>query len=244
MLLALVSCGRPAPQQLTLLTYNVGVFSKYLDNSTPQVAALIRECGASLVALNELDSCNRRHDTYQLADLAEELGWSYHYASAFPYAGGAYGNGVVTSHEIVKRDKIELPKVDGAEMRSVAVIETPECVFAAVHLDHRSQVAAREQMNIVNHWFTYRFTGAKKPVFLCGDFNVTPDSDVIALAETCWTLLSGTGYTHSTTRPRHCIDYVFALKAAAPVRVLGSQVLTEGTADLSDHYPVKVTVEF
>jgi endonuclease/exonuclease/phosphatase family metal-dependent hydrolase len=244
LLLGLLSCESPR-HTMTLMTYNVGAFSKYMDNSTEGVAKLILDNGATIVALNELDSCNRRHDTYQLADLAAQLGdWSYQFASAFPYAGGGYGNGVVTSRHIHDGYSLLLPKDDGSEQRSVAVVETADCVFASVHLDHKGQTAPLEQMRVVNEWFTTRYAGYSKPVFLCGDFNVTPDSDVIELAERCWAQLSGVDYTHSTTRPRHCIDYVFALKVAAPVQVLESVVLTEGTAELSDHFPVKVTVEY
>ena len=244
LLLGLLSC-EPIKHTMTLITYNVGAFSKYMDNSTGEVAKLILDNGAAFVALNELDSCNRRHGNYQLADLAANLGdWSYQFASAFPYAGGGYGNGVVTSRRIDDGYSILLPKDDGSEQRSVAVVETSDCVFASVHLDHKGRTAALEQMAVVNEWFTNRYAGYPKPVFLCGDFNVTPESDVIGLAERCWTQLSGVDYTHSTTRPRHCIDYVFALKVAAPVKVLESVVLTEGTAELSDHFPVKVTVEY
>lgn len=239
-----LSC-EPSRHTMTLISYNVGVFSKYMDNSTAEVARLILDNGADYVALNELDSCNRRHESYQLAGLAAELGdWSYQFASAFPYAGGGYGNGVVTSRPVDDGYRILLPKGDGSEQRSVAVVETAECVFASVHLDHKGQTAAYEQMKVVNEWFTSRYSGSKKPVFLCGDFNVTPESEVIELAKTCWTQLSGVDYTHSTTRPRHCIDFVFALTAAAPVQVVSSVVLTEGTAELSDHFPVKVTVEY
>ena len=72
--LALLSCGkRREPVTLTLLSYNVGVFSKYEDNTVSQVADVIREADASLVALNELDSCNRRHATFQLQELADAL---------------------------------------------------------------------------------------------------------------------------------------------------------------------------
>ena len=241
----LLSCKGPQQQTLTLMTYNVGAFSKYMDNSTGEVAKLIAGSGASYVALNELDSCNRRHATYQLADLAADLGgWSYQFASAFPYAGGGYGNGVVTTDEVIKGYSLLLPKGDGSEQRSVAVVETADCVFASVHLDHKGQTAALEQMAVVNEWFATHYADYAKPVFLCGDFNVTPDSDVIELAERCWIQLSGKGFTHSTTNPRHCIDYIFALKVAVPVKVLESAVLTEGTAELSDHFPVKVTVEY
>ena len=244
LLLALFSCQ--SGHKLTLVTYNVGAFSKYRDNSTAEVARLILDHRACAVALNELDSCNRRHNTYQLADLVAKLGggWTGQFASAFPYAGGAYGNGVATSLRVDNRYSLILPKDDGSEQRSVAVVETPDCVFASVHLDHKGQTAALEQMKLVNEWFTSWYAGWTRPVFLCGDFNAVPESDVIELVKRCWIQLSGEDYTYSTTNPRSCIDYVFALKVAAPVKVLESVVLTEGTADLSDHYPVKVTVEY
>ena len=88
--LALVSCGkRRGP--VTLVSYNVGVFSKYVDNSIPEIADVIRESGATFVALNELDSCNRRHDNYQLKDLAEELGgWFSTGVISTPFHDDAY----------------------------------------------------------------------------------------------------------------------------------------------------------
>ena len=246
LLLAALSCGTSKqPTTLTLMSYNVGVFSKYEDNSMPGVAKLIDDNGAVLVGLNELDSCNRRHPVFQLKELSEQMGgWPYLYASAFPYAGGGYGNGVISKEEILKSYRVALPKGDGSEPRSLAVVETARCVFGALHLDHRSPAAALEQMRVVNDWFIGHYRGCDKPVFLCGDFNVTPDSDVIALAKTSWTLLSGTGNTHSTSNPRHCIDYIFSFRYAASVEVEDARVLTEGTASLSDHFPVLVKVRF
>ena len=247
LLLSCGTCQRAAegPRWLTLMTYNVGVFSKYMEDSTPGVAALIKEQGASYVALNETDSCNTRHNTYQVKDLAHALGgWNYHFARAIPYKEGAYGNGVVCQAHIWKSDRIALPKGEGAEARSVAVVETADCVYAAVHLDHRSETAALAQMKCVNEWFEAVYKGAKKPVFLCGDFNVVPESDVIAEAKTCWTLLSGTDYTHSTKTPKHCIDYIFAFSDAAPVTVESRKVITEGTVEFSDHFPIVITVKY
>ena len=245
-LLLLLSCGKSKePATLTLLSYNVGVFSKYEDNTIPQVAELIRETDASFVALNELDSCNRRHANYQLQDLAEALGgWSFQFASAFPFAGGAYGNGVVSRDKVINRYKVHLPKSDGSEPRSIAVVETDRCVFASVHLDYVGENSQRVQVEALNDWFKAVYTGTKKPVFLCGDFNAEPDDAVIGLMRKEWTQLSGTDCTYSTKDPRKCIDFVFAWKAAAPVEAVSSEVLTEGTQDLSDHFPVKVVVKF
>ena len=230
---------------MTLLSYNVGVFSKYEDNTIPQVADVIRKVDASLVALNELDSCNRRHADFQLQDLAKELGdWHFQFASAFPYAGGAYGNGVVSRDKVLSRYKVHLPKSDGSEPRSIAVVETERCVFASVHLDYVGENSQRDQVAALNEWFKAVYGKAKKPIFLCGDFNAEPDSEAIRLMKEGWTQLSGTDFTYSTTNPRKCIDYVFAYKDAAPVEVVSSEVLTAGTETLSDHFPVKLVVKF
>ena len=77
----LMGCTRT----LCVMTYNVGAFGKYKENSIPDVAAAVRAAGADIVSLNELDSCNRRHGTYQLEEFANAMGgWDYHFASAFP----------------------------------------------------------------------------------------------------------------------------------------------------------------
>ena len=235
----------PAFRELRLMTYNVGNFSKYQDDSLPEVARLIRECDASLVSLNELDSCNRRHDTFQLQQLADTLaGCSFHFARAFPFAGGAYGNGVLSREPVLQAFTLALPQADGAEPRSAAIVETESCIFASVHLDYVGKEARRLQVETLNEWFQNRYGGHGKPVFLCGDLNSRPDSEILALLQEKWILLSGTGPTYSTEQPRQCIDYILAFKDAIPIRTVSSRVLTEGTALLSDHFPVLVTVEY
>ena len=123
-------------------------------------------------------------------------------------------------------------------------METQACVFASVHLDYVGERSQLDQVEALNHWFEACYADVRKPVFLCGDFNAEPDSETIRLMQESWTLLSGTGFTYSTTNPRKCIDYVFAYQKAAPVKVLSSQVLMTGTETLSDHFPVLVNVEF
>lgn len=246
--LAVFYCAAPAgrelgPQErdgvsLLVMSYNVGVFSKSGSDSTADVAALIKASGASLVALNELDSCNRRHNVYQLKALADSLGgWNYLFASAFPFAGGAYGNGVVSRERVLASYSISLPRFDGAEPRSCAVVETELCVFASVHLDYTGKTARTSQAKLLNDWFTEHYGGYGKPVLLCGDMNSVPESEAIAELSRCWTLLSVTDPTHPASAPKKCIDYIFALKSAAPVRVLSSEVST-AARDASDHLPV------
>ena len=233
------------PEEVTLVSYNVGAFGKYDGSGIPGIAGFIESSGAGFAALQETDSCNRRHNSFQVEQLARELGgWEYHFASAFPFAGGAYGNGVVTREPVMARHSVALPQEDGSEPRSAAVVETPQCVFASVHLEYSSQEAALAQARVLNDWFSEHYAGSGKPVILCGDMNAQPGSPVIEELSRVWEQLSGTDFTFSTRRPHECIDYFFALKTAVPVEVVSYEVPTAGLEELSDHFPVVMKLAF
>ncbi len=111
----LLSCGVPR-RSLVLMTYNV-------QHGTEGIASVVES--ASFAAIQELDSCNRRTPVYQLEKLSEDLdGRPFHFARAFPFAGGAYGNGVLSREPLVASFTVPLPQADGAEPRSMAVVET------------------------------------------------------------------------------------------------------------------------
>ena len=243
LLIAATLAAACSHKEMTLMTYNVGVFSKYQESSLPEVARLILHSEAAAVALNELDSCNRRHNTFQLKELSDSLGaWDFHFASAFPFAGGAYGNGVASREKVLRSYTIGLPRADGAEPRSAAVVETASCVLAAVHLDHVSENARLEQVRVLNGWFEARYLASRKPVFLCGDLNDPPESATLPAVLQEWELLSGIAPTHPANDPQGCIDYILRYRKSAPVKVLSSKVLTEGTQELSDHCPILLRV--
>ena len=239
-----------APEKsLKIMTYNVGVFSKYSEDSTPDVARLISALGADVVSLNELDSCNRRHDVYQLDNLALEMGgWDYAFASAFPFADGAYGNGVVTRDDVVSSFVVALPLSDGAEQRSMAVVETLDYVLASTHLDHKGTRARVEQAEFINEWFTEKYAGAAKPVFLCGDMNDGPESSAVLKLLEDWTLVSVAAPTYPSESAKECIDYIFCLKDSVDVDVVDSKVISAfegfGMHLLSDHLPVIAQVRY
>ena len=225
-------------EPVTVISYNVGVFSKYKENSMQEIARFVLDSDASLVAMNELDSCNRRHPEFQLEEFSKALGgWNFHFASALRYAGGAYGNGVVSKLPVLRKRTLQIPQFDGSETRSCAIVETGRCVFASVHLDHRGDTARLVQARLLNEWFSAEYGGCSKPVILCGDFNCLPDSYAIAEMRKCWTLLSGTQATYPSDEPAKCIDYVFALKDAAQVEVLSHKVY-KAIRDASDHLPI------
>lgn len=241
--IALLAACSPSGDTITVVSWNVGVLSKYQQSSLPDVAALILGSRADAVCLNELDSCNRRHNSYQIRDLADSLGsWPFYFASAFAFAGGAYGNGIVSREPILRRSRIALPAFDGAEPRSCAVIETKRFVLGATHLDHKGDTARSSQARIITSWFTDHYAGYDKPVFLCGDFNSLPDSNVLEQLSKDWDLLSGTTPTYPSDGPVRCIDYIFALRTATPVRILSASPDTT-CRTASDHLPVKVVVK-
>ena len=251
----------PAFKRAKVMTYNVGALSKTPGQAggdghgtgtggdvipgPDRLSAMAKIMSdASFIALQELDSCNRRNSVFQLEELSKALGGRpFHFARAFPFADGAYGNGVLSSEPVLASYTVALPRADGAEPRSMAVVETAGSVFASVHLDHVGSDARILQVYAINSWFSEHYSGCPKPVFLCGDFNSKPESDVIGLMRENWDQLSGTSFTYSTEAPHGCIDYIFSWNGSAPVKAVSSSVVTEAGL-LSDHFPVSVIVEY
>ena len=240
-----------------LMTYNVGAFGKELDDSAPMIARMIAELGAGTVSLNELDSCNRRHPIDQVQHLADELNavseegagrWQGRFGRAMAYVGGAYGCGIVSREKIEDAFHIPLPKGEGSEPRVCVVVETPRYVFASCHLDHIGEDARLEQARVLTETLRQRYGNGRKPVFLAGDFNDTPDSNLLCQLSRDWTLLSPLEKSYSAKDPHVCIDYIFALHNGVRVAVLGGAVATAfSSGDVltaSDHLPVYVDVVF
>lgn len=243
-LCCLLPCGCSS---VKLMTYNVGVFSKYTDDSAPEVAAMILEKGAQAVAINEQDSCNRRHNVYQTKHLAECLGgWNYLYRGAMPYVGGTYGEGLVTKDKVIDEYAINMPLGVGAEPRVCVVVETKRYVFASTHLDHVSDAARTDQARQISETLKTKYSNSRKPVFLCGDLNSYPDSNPIKVLLKDWTILSRLEPTFPSDKPTGCIDYIMILNNGAKVKVLKSEVCTEfkngDVTHASDHLPLFVEV--
>ena len=239
-----------AEGSLRVMAYNVGAFSKYMQNSTSMVADMILEVKADVVGLNELDSINLRHKVNQVAALAQELGgWKWYFGRAMDYREGAYGNGVVVPKNVNIIDKyfVTLPKTSKAdsEQRSIAVIETDTYVMAACHMEG----AALNQVQVVNSWVDKKYRNYNKPVFFVGDMNAVVGSDHILGLEQQFTIISSKeNSVGPVDAPTRCIDYVFHYKKSTPVTVTGSATMKRfrngDPAKASDHLPVYADVKF
>ena len=239
------SCGRIV--SVTLVQYNVGIFDKYEGSSIAAVADIAKRFGADVISLNELDSCTvRTGKVDQIAEFASEMGeWNYSYAPAMPFNGGAYGVGIVSdpSLKIVRTDKLALPRENGYEPRALAVVEYKDFVMASVHLDLTPE-SRMGQTEVINDYFDSHYADCKKPIFLAGDFNATPDSELIALIKESWMLLSSEDFTYPSHAPDRCIDYIFVRAGKHSVKVLPdfNNLPSDELSLASDHLPVKVTV--
>ncbi len=230
-----------------IVTYNVGSFSKYMDNSTFMIAGMLKEADADIVGLNELDSVNTRHMTNQISNLASAMGgWNWHFGRAIGYKNGAYGNGIITPDRILESHTVTLEKGKGSEQRSMAVAETEKFILCTAHLDHKSDEARALQVKIINDWAESQ--NSEKPILLTGDMNAGPESETLSLLMQSWDVISSTDPTFSSTKPSICIDYIFHLKKSGAIKVLHSDVMTEfsqggDVTKASDHLPVYVDIE-
>lgn len=246
----LQACGQSGSLTLTLVHYNVGVFSKTDSSSILAVAQAVKELKADAVSLNEIDSCAARTGyADQLASFAQEMGgWNSFYAAAMPFMGGKYGIGVAApaSSKVIRTDRVPLPQMDGYEPRVMAVVEYDSFVLASTHLDFASREARMAQVSQISHYMDSVYADSGKPIFLCGDFNCLPESEPIKVMKQTWQQLSPSLPTYPADSPVKCIDYIFVRPNGRTVTVETTSIPhTLETADLataSDHLPVVATV--
>lgn len=204
-----------------LVTYNVGIFNKYIKDDYQLIADMMKEIDADAICMNELDNnTNRTRHVYQLKHFASLMGsWDFEYGAAMPYDGGEYGEGVTTRKKAVNKFSVALPKGVGAEPRVLVVMEMEDYVICTSHLDHVSSEAQLGQVELITKTMKERYGDSGKPVFLGGDMNATPSSETGKLLQKDWEILTITGFgTFPSDNPSKCIDYIMQLKGHAEVR--------------------------
>ena len=221
---------------IRFVQYNVGVFSKFMEDSSPLVANILKSLDADVVGLNELDCNNTRHNIYQMKVFAEDrMGpeWQWHYFKAMDYRGGTYGNGVMTRLGTVSdRWGRSLPADAGSEPRACCVIETDEFVAVSAHIDNSTANSAEMAVAGLNQIITERYGDSDKLVVLMSDTNTRKNTAAMTEMLKCWTI-AGTDSR---------FDYVLVLNNKAKYRVVSSASVTRSPAGdvsmASDHKPV------
>lgn len=249
-----------------IMSYNVGAMHKFipeLQDNVDMIAAMICETQPDIVGLNELDSCNQRHNVNQVAMLTEAIGkWKWYFGKALDYRGGSYGNGIIVPEKTKVLNQYShcypnptLEEENPRETRSVIVVETNKYVLLATHLgggtyllpDGNKANYMLLQIEDLNKLAMERYKNSPVPVFFCGDMNATPGSEAIQALEKYWDVISNQEEI-TTVNSYRTIDFIFHLKDSAPVEVVGAHTLLKyyngDSEKASDHFPIYADVKF
>ena len=165
-----------APHRITVLSYNIH-HARGVDDrlDVERIAAVIRESGADLVSLQEVDQgVSRSESVDQPQAFAKLLKMHAAFGANIDLQGGKYGNAVLSRFPIVANKNHLLPNTDGGEQRGVLEVDVElpqggQLKFLATHLDHRPDPAQRlDSAKFINEAFA---SDIKYPVCLAGDLN-------------------------------------------------------------------------
>jgi len=259
LLLVHPGCAPPAhtaaSPSVRVLVYNIhaGKDASGVDN-LERVAALIRESGADVAMLQEVDRRTRRSGSVdQVARLASLTGFHAAFGKTLDYQGGEYGIAILSRRSIRSDTLLRLP-VNPPQERSGAGYEPRGALRATIltslgevrvlntHIDPSREDFYRlqEARELVRIGRALRVGGST--VLLGGDLNSEPESAVMAIFAASgwkdgWRCGSGNGFTYPAKLPVKRIDYLLLpleLRCRT-ARVIESQA--------SDHLPVLYEIE-
>lgn len=247
-----VGCGSPhepkQPVQFRVMTYNIH-HGEGLDGKVDllRIAQLIKEQGADIVALQEVDKGVERTARRDLpAELAALTGMTCVFSNNFHHQGGEYGNAVLTKFPVKRWTNLHYQMLRPGEQRGILQlvldVRGREVVFLNTHIDYRGDDSER-WVNVGEiEGLAKQYQG--KPIIMCGDFNDTPESRVCRrLSQTfedTWALIGkGDGWTIPVEAPRKRIDYLWISKdkSLTPLKVWVPK------SEASDHLPVVAEFE-
>jgi endonuclease/exonuclease/phosphatase family metal-dependent hydrolase len=197
-----------------------------------RIASVILSKKPDVVALQELDSFTNRNQAFALKEIGERSGYFYAFSSAISFDGGKYGVGILSKVKPINIYKISLPGRE--EKRVLQIAEFKTFVIFNVHLSlvEEDRIAS---IKIIND----EAAKIKKPVFLLGDLNATPESAAIKNLKNNWQLLSGEDFTFPADKPDRCIDYIFS--NSSKIKVKNKEVVPDSIS--SDHRPILVDLK-
>lgn len=230
---------------LTVVSYNI----RHGRGNDEQVdlertARVLREQGADIIALQEVDNRVQRSGSVAQADsLGRLLGMHPAFGAFMDYQGGQYGMGLLSRRPLFGVVPVQLP--DGNEPRVALLARTTSArgdtiaVFV-VHFDWVSNDTFRFKQATA---LTRVLDTLSTPYIVVGDFNDVPPSRTLALFRSRAMEAAkpaGASFTFPSPEPRREIDYIFAAPmnawTARAVRVVDERVA-------SDHRPVRAELE-
>lgn len=216
------------------------------DATLQQIGLLIKQYQPDFVALQEVDqntrrsNCPHQNNRDFIIELAYFSGMEGLFGPTIEFSGGHYGIGLLTRHQFVDVHNIKLPRPNtrmeqrGLLQGTFILPDGDTIMIACTHLEAFDSVSRAAQAQfLLEH-----FASTTYPVILAGDFNASPDDDVIGLLTSQWQDCTVGDFTFSVNNPNEKIDYILARPSRA-WHVIESQVIP---VELSDHYPVIATL--
>ncbi|WP_424492756.1 endonuclease/exonuclease/phosphatase family protein [Salinimicrobium sp. GXAS 041] len=231
---------------IRVLSYNIHHGSSAKGDFDPSKAAsVIIKADPDLVALQEIDSKTSRVNNRDLvSELIQATGMYGIFGKATDFAGGEYGQVILSKNSFLRTQKIILPGQPGKEPR-IAVeayvqLKYGDTIqFLTTHLDHdensRDRVLQAQRLNeLRNEGF---------PAILAGDLNDTPKSETVNLLEGKW----GSVYSKRTpqptfpsTLPKKKIDFIMFYPKHRWT-IISTEIICDEKA--SDHCAVLAVLE-
>lgn len=251
--------GAKAPDLQNISPEQKEIFEKY-KNKKPRtedpslirldkMAAVIRAEGAKIVALNEVrDESEDPCFFPQAKQMSDMTGLPYYYfGQAIDMGGrGPYGNALISAYPFLSVETVMIP--DPLVKDEPTYYETRCLIKAVLDISEDAEegdpktltvfvthmgLAKQEARNAVQT--VMENLPSDGPAVLMGDFNVTPDSDILAPLRTVFKdagdLLPEGTYSWPSEDPERKIDYVMA---TGPVHFEQAAI---PAAVVSDHRP-------
>jgi endonuclease/exonuclease/phosphatase family metal-dependent hydrolase/Icc-related predicted phosphoesterase len=238
-----------AKNTVSIMNYNIRN-AKGLDEITDyqRLADVIWREAPDVIAVQELDSVTGRSKGVDvLREIAGRVLMYHVYGASIPYDGGKYGLGVLSKERPLNYYSVVLPGRE--EQRQLFVVEFEKYVIGCTHFS----LTEEDRMSSVDI-IKEEAAKAKKPFFLAGDLNATPESGVMNKLQKDFLLLNNIkNFTIPANKPDRCIDYIAYYtgenedagekkNTEKPFTVLSNRVVEESVA--SDHRPVVVDIRF
>lgn len=229
-------------KKLVTMTYNIhhGAPEGSDVVNLSNIAAVIRNSGAELVALQEVDvNVPRSGKVNQAEELAKILDMHYYFSKSIDYNGGEYGVAILSKYPLSNKKRESLPMPTAGEQRSVAMatVTLPNnktLTFASTHLDLNVPNRTAQAEHLIG-----LSKSLNQPLMIGGDYNAeTNSTEMIKLKEE-FTLscMSTCAKSFPVRNPTKAIDFMASNQIARKVFTLVSGVALNNQY-ASDHLPV------
>lgn len=240
--------SNPDPATIRVLCYNIhwalGTDGKY---DIARIARVIKESGADLVALQEVDVGVKRSGQIHEVQLLEEMtGLDSRFGPTQHYQGGLFGNAVLSRFPILDVEIHPLPYSESDENRTtyprgciVVTVQGPDgkpLRIVSTHFQHNVHEDRVAEAEAINELLASG-EGEKIRTILAGDMNARPDEEPIRILLEAWENATDDppSPTAPAVNPRSRIDYIF-YRPGGKFKVTRASVIDESVA--SDHRPV------